>query len=156
MMATSISNRTSSPHQDNWQKQTNVVTHNDVIDAYLMGKDHGRNEMERVLKSVFRKNLDKAKSISEAFHKEVAELGFKLNSIHLKADEITSFIVLIICSQEDYVKDDFLKAFTAARRLKKENDQDDFSISFTFTYKADTLNERCLDSDGFFLKYGHK
>jgi hypothetical protein len=139
----------------NWEKHTDVVTHNDVINAYLNGKEVGRNEMEVALKSLFNKNLKKAKKISENFYDEVKELGYNLNSIHLKADEINNFVALVVANKEDYLDDGFLAAFTISRRLKDENDEPDFAISFTFTYNAETLNEHCLDSDGFFMKYGN-
>lgn len=139
--------------QDNWKQQKDVVTHNDVIDAYLEGKVAGRNEVNKAMVKLFETNLNKAQETSEELYKAIIEMGFNINSIHLKADNLTSFMVLAITDLDDYVNERFLEAISFSRKLRQKSTEDDFNIDFLFTYKAKTLNERCLNSDGYFLKY---
>ena len=79
-----------------WETQENVITHDDVIDAYLRGKKDGRSEQLKANLRLFQENYDKAKAISEELHKQIAEIGFKITGLHLKADSIFSFNALFL------------------------------------------------------------
>lgn len=139
--------------QHNWKQSDDVVTHNDVIDAYLKGKEVGRDEVKLAMNKLFQSNLTKAQHTSEKLNDSLKEIGIKINEIHLKADNLTDFMALIIAKPDDYVSDKFLKAISLARKIKEDSISDDFSLNFYFTYKAKTLNENCLNADGYFLKY---
>lgn len=143
--------------QENWRQQYDAVTHNDVIDAYLKGKEAGKDGAKIAMIKLFELNLGKAQEKSEQLYEGLKGMGFTINSIHLKADNLTNFMALIVADFDDYVSEKFLKAISKSRELKLQSDSEDFTLNFYFTYHADTLNERCLDSDGYFLKYnGHK
>lgn len=150
---------TKTPHksrviqQENWEQQYNVVTHNDVIDAYLQGKKAGRNEMQIAMNKLFENNLTKAQDTSEELYRKFTDMNLTIHSIHLKADTVTSFNVLVITDLKDYVSKDFLKGITISRDIKAKSTDAGFEIDFLFTYHAETLNEKCLDSDGYFMKY---
>lgn len=152
-MTTTATIRTKSRPANNWEKQTKVITHNDVLEAYLKGKEAGKTEQQRVNQSLFNANLKKAQTTSEQLFEELINTGIKIVSIHLKADAITSFNALLVADKEDFLKDEFRQAFIVARRLKNKNEDQTFNISFTFTPDSKTLDEDCLASDGFFLKY---
>lgn len=143
--------------QENWRQQYDAVTHNDVIDAYLKGKQAGKDEAKLAMIKLFESNLSKAQQKSEELYSKFKEMGLSLNSIHLKADTLTTFMALIVADVNDYVSERFVEAITLSRELKQQTDTVDFNINFYFTYHADTLNESCLDADGYFLKYnGHE
>lgn len=150
---TQTAGKYSSNRQNSWQKQTNVITHNDVLEAYLKGKEAGKTEQQRVNQSLFNKNLEKAQLLSEKLFKEISSTGLKIKAVHLKADAITSFFALFISDKDDFLKDEFRRVFILARKCKDENEDQTFNISFTFTPDSKTLDENCLASDGFFLKY---
>ncbi len=139
--------------QENWRQQYDAVTHNDVIDAYLKGKQAGRDEAKIAMIKLFELNLGKAQEKSEELFETLKSMGFNITAIHLKADNITNFMALVIADYKDYVSENFLHAITISRNLKNNVDSADFTLNFYFTYQADTLNERCLESDGYFLKY---
>lgn len=152
-MLTNTPHKSSVIQQDNWQQQFNVVTHNDVIDAYLQGKKAGRNEMQIAMNKLFENNLTKAQDTSEKLYKKLTDLNLHIHSIHLKADTVTSFNVLIVTALKDYVSKDFLKGISICKDIKAKSTDAGFDIDFLFTYHAETLNEKCLDSDGYFMKY---
>jgi hypothetical protein len=139
--------------QENWRQQYDAVTHDDVIDAYLKGKQAGKDEAKIPMIKLFEQNLNKAQEKSEELYQEIKTLGFNIDSIHLKADNVTNFMALVIADFKDYVNEEFLKAIAISRQLKNSNDAEDFTLNFYFTYHAETLNEHCLESDGYFLKY---
>lgn len=153
MHTAQIKQKSSVKAQDNWIQLDDVVTHNDVIDAYLKGKEVGRDESKLAMNRLFQNNLTRAQDNSEKLNNHLKKIGIEIFEIHLKADNLTDFIGLVIAKQEDYVSENFLKAVKAARGIKKYSDSDDFNIYFSFTYKAETLNENCLNADGYFLKY---
>ena len=153
MAITETPKKASSKLSNNWQKQTNVITHNDVLDAYLKGKEAGKTEQQRVNQSLFDNNLAKAQTVSEKLFDEIKKTGIKIDSIHLKADAITSFSALFVSDKNDFLKEEFRNVFIIARNIKNESEDQTFSISFTFTPHSNTLDENCLASDGFFAKY---
>ncbi len=136
-----------------WETQESAVTHNDVIEAYLTGKQIGRSEQISVNLRLFGENYEKVKSLSETLHKQIESIGFKVIGLHLRADSITSFNTLLIVDRNDFINESFLKSFSIARAFKNEADCDTFDVTFTFTPDSDTLDENCLEHDGFFAKY---
>jgi hypothetical protein len=157
MTATTSQRKISTKQSNHWQKQSNVITYNDVLDAYLKGKEAGKTEQQRVNQSLFDKNLEKAQVLSEKLFEEITSIGVKIKAIHLKADAITSFNSLLIADKNDFLTDEFRNVFLLARKIKSANEDQTFSISFTFTPDSNTLDENCLTSDGFFTKfYGEK
>jgi hypothetical protein len=149
-----VATKKESPRQShNWQKQPDVITANDVINAYFKGKEDGKTEQERINLHQFNTNLEKAKIVSESLFETISKSGLHLNSIHLKADTITSFRALFIANKEDFLKDEFRNVFVLARQVKLENENETFEISFLFTPDSKTLSERSLASDGYFIKY---
>lgn len=153
MTITEIKSKSSPKLSNNWQKQTNVVTHNDVLEAYLKGKEAGKTEQQRVNQSLFNNNLEKAQTLSEKLFEQITKSDIKIKAVHLKAEAITSFSALFVSDNADFLKDDFRNVFILARKCKNENEDETFNISFTFTPDSKTLDENCLASDGFFVKY---
>lgn len=153
MTTTESKKRGSHSLSNHWQKQTNAITYNDVSEAYLKGKEAGKTEQQRVNQSLFTNNLNKAKEISEKLFEEITNSGLKIKAIHLKAEAITSFNALFVSDKNDFLKDEFRNVFILARKYKSENENETFNISFTFTPDSNTLDENCLASDGFFVKY---
>jgi hypothetical protein len=148
-----VASKSSVKKQENWQQLDDVVTHNDVIDAYLRGKEVGRDEAKLAMYKLFQANLTKAQDNSEKLNDYLKTIGIDIFAIHLKAESLTDFMALVIVRPEDYISDEFLKAISLGREIKTYAYSEDFSIDFYFTYMAETLNENCLNADGFFLKY---
>ena len=156
-MTSSTTHKSNIIPQENWKQQHDVVTHNDVIDAYLSGKKAGRNEWQIAMVKLFETNLKKAQQASEDLYSKLADNGLKMDSIHLKSDNPTNFMILLIATLEDYTDPKFLDAIAISRKIKSQLDSSDFTINFLFTYTADSLNKRAISSDGYFLTfYGNK
>jgi hypothetical protein len=156
-MSTSTQTKSYTQPQENWRQQYDAVTNNDVIDAYLKGKQAGKDESKIAMIKLFEHNLRMAQESAERLYDGLVSMGFAIKSIHLKADTLTNFMALVVADLNDYASEKFLDAISKGRELKMEKDAQDFNLNFYFTYQADTLNERSLDSDGYFLKYdGHQ
>lgn len=139
-----------------WIKEPDVYTGDHLIDAYLQGKEAGRNEHMAILFSKFSENLQTATSISEKLLQDLDKLSIDAKTIHLKADSISNFYSLIIVDDKDFVDDKFRQAYTLARKTKKESETDNFYLTFSFMPASKNLNESCIKADGFFMKYDKK
>jgi hypothetical protein len=146
----------SSQIPQNWKKEESVYTGDHLIDAYLKGKQDGKDEMFKILNKQFKFNIDIATSTSEKLFAAAAKKKIKFKTIHLKADGITKFSALFIAKKDDYLSDKFRDIFVSARKLKNEVESDSFYISFLFMPDSKDVNEKSINADGFFLKYEKK
>jgi len=152
--------KTNIPTPENWEKSVNVYSGDDLIDAYIRGREKGRedgkSEAFQVLFSQFTNNMEQAKAESEKLYSIALKSGVKFQSIHIKADSITKFSVLFIADKNDFISDNFRSIYIYARQVKKEAEKENFYISFSFMPSIENLNENCLTSDGYFMKYEKK
>lgn len=140
----------------NWERDESVFTGDHLIDAYLKGKQDGKNEMTKILTRQFKENIKIATAISEKLYSEAAKKDINFKTIHLKAEGITRFSALFIAKKKDFLSDKFRDIFVSARKLKNEVESDSFYISFSFMPDSKDLNEKHINADGFFLKYEKK
>ena len=137
----------------NWVKQPDTYTGDDLIDAFIRGKEVGQTEYTRVLTSQLRTNLTLAQRVSEDLFKVAGEKGFVFTDAWIKADGITNFNTLVVVKEEDFLDDRFREVYTIARKIKDDSLNENFHISFTFMPFSSNLNTACVRADGYFLKY---
>lgn len=141
------------PIAENWKQNSDTYTGDDLIDAFIRGKQAGRDEQKKILLERIKENVTKAALLSEELFKRAIAENINLYQIHLKADNISSYTALFIADNSDFLSDNFRKVYTVARELKNKADTDTFYISFSFTPKSKHLSEDCLAADGFFMTY---
>lgn len=141
---------------NNWAKTNNSYTGNDVIDAYLSGKEVGKDEAQRRHRDEFLENLAAATTASEKLLKMAWERAIHLEAIHLKADQVSNFTALFVSNLQDYLSDQFRDVYVIAQELKKASRKDTFDIYFSFTHNSPYPSQELLASDGFFLQYAKK
>ncbi|MBR2648175.1 MAG: hypothetical protein IKD55_05005 [Sediminibacterium sp.] len=140
----------------NWHQEENSFTGDDLIDAYLKGKQAGRSEMIHILSKQFETNLSIATTVSEKLFLEAKKKKILPKEVHLKADGITNFSALFVVDKNDFISDNFRQIFTLSRKLKAKVETENFYINFTFLPISNNLNEKNLHADGYFLKYEKK
>lgn len=140
----------------NWEKSEDVFTGDDLIDAFLEGKEAGKNENHRILLSTLKENINQAAAISENLYKQILSKDIKPVEIHLKAEDITKYKALFVVNKEDFISDKFREVYTLSRRIMNKSESENFYISFSFIPASEFLNEHCLLADGFFMKYEKK
>lgn len=144
------------PIGNNWKQNSATYTGDDLIDAFIQGKQAGRDEKKKEMLEKVSRNVVKATKLSEQLYNSVLDQEFQLFEIHLKAENISTYTALFLVDSTDFLSDRFRSIYTIARQLKNEAERDGFYISFSFTPKSDQLSENCLVADGFFLKYEKK
>jgi hypothetical protein len=142
-----------SQNSEKWKREENVYTGNDLIDAYLQRKKAGQDEVFTILSKTFDENLERAMSLSERLYYDAESKNIRFKNIHLRAESLTKFAALFVAEKEDFVSDSFRNIFISARKIKNDENADDFYISFSFMPDVKSLNEDCLNADGFFMKY---
>lgn len=143
----------------NWKK-SDGYTGDELIDAYLQGKEAGIEigwtEKMKILVNQFAKNLDAAVKISEALYDEAKGQKISLKEIHLKAEGLSKFTSLFVADADDFVSDNFLKVQTIAREYKGNKKDPDVYLSILFMPYSEKINNDCLSADGYFLTYDKK
>lgn len=155
-MSTYSTHTINEPIGNNWKQNSATYTGDDLIDAFIQGKQAGRDEKKKEMLERVSRNVVKATKLSEELYNTAINQEFNLFEIHLKAESISTYTALFLVDNKDFLSDRFRSVYTIARQLKNKADSDTFYISFSFTPKSEQLSENCLVADGFFLKYEKK
>ena len=139
----------------NWKlrPEKEYYTYDDLIDAYLKGKEEQKNQTQKVLIEKLEKNLRTAKSIVENITDEIISKDFKTFKSYLRIKDIFKFDAIFDISLQDFTSDSFEEIYTYSRKIKKEVSNDTFNINFTFMPHTEDLNEKRIVCDGFILVY---
>ena len=128
-------------------------THDDLIDAYLKGKEQQKNDNQKILLEKLEKNVKHAQSIVERITEKINNKGFKSFKSYLRINNIIKFDAIFDVSIEDFTSDKFDEIYTISRKIKKEENTDTFNINFTFMPHTKSLNEKRLVCEGFVFMY---
>jgi|AntAceMinimDraft_15_1070371.scaffolds.fasta_scaffold66092_2 hypothetical protein len=128
-------------------------THDELIDAYLRGKEKQKNDNQKILLEKLGKNVKHAQSIVETITAKINQKGFKSFKSYLRINNIIKFDAIFDVSMLDFTSNKFDDIYTLSRKIKKEKNNDTFNINFTFMPHSDNLNEKRLVCEGFIFMY---
>lgn len=142
-------------HSSDWilKPEKDFFTHDELIDAYLMGKEQQKNDNQRILLEKLEANVSLAKSIVETLVEEIENINFKPHNSYLRINNITKFDAIFVVAMDDFISEKFDEIYALSQKLKKDHNNDTFYINFTFMPFTDNLNEKRINCEGFFLKY---
>jgi hypothetical protein len=123
-----------------------------VIEAYLKGEKDGLKNEEKVLFNQFTKNVDKSKSNTVILLKAIENYGFKPIMAYIKFESFDIFQALISITEDDFVKDDFLKVYDTAIKLEDEIKEELFSLNFSFIPIGKHTIEESIIHDGYVIR----
>ena len=126
----------------------------DMINAYLKGKEAQKNENEKIRMEKFSNNIELAQSISEEFFRMLDNKGIKCKFVTLRPKSIFDFDSIFLVSESDFVSPDFEEIYTLAREKCSSVNSDTFNLSFSFIPYSKNVNKNRLLSDGYVLTYG--
>jgi hypothetical protein len=141
---------------ENWKKEQHVYAGDDLIEAYLKGRQDGKNEITNILSNTFEENIKKATAIAEKLFNSAANKKIEFTSVHLKSEGIASFTSIFLVRKDDFISDKFRNILVLGRKLKKELENENIYITFSFAIDDKGFSEKKLISDGYFLKYAKK
>jgi hypothetical protein len=153
-MAVKTSNKTKKV-SSNWilKPEKDYFTHDELIDAYLKGKEEQKNETQKVLLEKLESNIKHAQSIVEKVTGEISKSGFKTYKSYLRISNIIKYDAVFDISIKDFTSDEFDKIYKFSRELKKKVNTETFNINFTFMPHNDNLNEKRIVCEGFIFSY---
>ena len=132
--------KTKQSQPSNWKRESDVFTSDQVINAYLKGREDGQNDNLRILVNQFKTNINEAQKVSESIIEKAFQKQIKLKEVHLKADSILNFEALFVADEKDFISDNFRDVYTCARKIKNDVQNENFYISFSFMPSSKHLN----------------
>lgn len=139
-----------------WTKEESKLKYSedDLIDAFLRGKEAQANQTEQILLEKLVSNLTLAKDAGISLFGKLKETGIDCKKAFLRINSIAEFEILTVLAKENYENDTVSGAYKTARLLKKEVNNNSFRMWFSFMSESDHLNTERIISDGYYFKYG--
>ncbi len=137
-----------------WEKTGDSYSSDDLINAYLKGKDDQRGAEERILMKALSDNVNKSTTVIENFAKQIKEsFGVTVKGINLKIQRISYLEFLFVVDSSSYLSDDFKKVYDLSKEIKAEHNSDTLCITLTFMPDKKSIDMDAIHSDGYILEY---
>jgi len=137
----------------NFTPSSENYTSDEVIDAYLKGKEDGLNQHKVVLMEKLKSNLLKTVTHRNQLYEFLYKHSFTPETSFLKISSVYEFQILIIIPEKEYLKESFLETYKYASEIEKKVHDDTYNVFFSFTNSIDELNDDCLRSEGYLLQH---
>lgn len=133
--------------------EKDYYTHDEIIDAYLKGKEAQKNENKKILSEKLEANLKQAQGIVESLVEEIRSKGFKIYKSYLRINNIVKFDAIFDVSPEDYTSDAFNEIYKEGHEIKKTFNSDTFHLNLIYMPHTEDFNEESVVCDGFIFSY---
>lgn len=131
-----------------------------IIEAYIKGKDTGKNEFREFLSSKLRTSIERAGALTGEVFKALEELGINAESSFMKIEDISCFRILIVVSESDFLKEEVFEAYniiaTIQGRYKHESDINIDVVLCPRGQETENFDSASLVSDGYHFRYSSK
>jgi hypothetical protein len=131
-----------------------------IVEAYLRGLNDGKKKGQKELKASimekFTKNIDKAKEIGEIFYTKIDNAGISCFGVHLSAETVNDFKLLIVVDEPSYLSKKFDEFYKLSIKERKKANIDGYHISISFTVYTENLNRKKIFTDGYYYSYNVK
>ena len=128
-------------------------TSDELINAYLQGRQEGEDFYRRSVVAAFRTNFDRATGYCEAMAKAIEQAKISLQGVRLRIDTPEVFTALFLVSEDDLLADGFEQIYIHSIALKAEyREEKNFDLAFVFL-AGQGFNELKAETDGFRLRY---
>lgn len=136
--------------------KNSIYTNDDVIDAYLKGKEDGLKESSQIFVDILNENINKSANYTEKMISFLKKRKLNPISAHLKINLFNDFIILITLPEDEFISEDFLVCYDFAATIEEEVTKDKYyNVMFMFSDREEEedFNKNLLVSDGFFMNY---
>ena len=132
-----------------------IFTNDDVIDAYLKGKEVGIKETKQLLVDKLNENIGKSANFTDSMLTFLRKNNFNPISAHLKINAYNDFVILVTLPEDEFISEEFLVSYNFAATIEEQVLNDKYyNVMFMFSDREEeTFNKSLLASDGFFLDY---
>lgn len=109
------------------------------------GEDDIKKNNERV-----KANIYMTFSYIEEILDELNRINAPANSVYFKINSLQRQTVLFTIPIEKYLSDEFLQMHTLSAKIEKRSKSEDYSISISYTFDQDDIDDESLSGDGYF------
>lgn len=142
---------------NDWKVEpSKFYTEDDLIHAYLKGKEEGMNIEKKIMFEKFQQNIIIATTEGTNLFNILKAENIKCKRCFLKAENPLSFEIIYLIDNNDYTEENLNKVYSDSRKKKAEINKDTFYINFSFIPDNGNLNEKRLIADGYILQYNPK
>lgn len=121
----------------------------EVLDAYLTGKQDGINELNNNAIEWIKRNLsDCMKFLNELFE-DINKRGIAFDGIFYNPPSPYSITLIVTVSEDDFLKDDFNDLYSFIHQLEENYNTDTLEICLSFIAKNEFYDEESIIEDGF-------
>lgn len=149
---------TSKESQNTWEvsvDKNSIFTNDDVIDAFLKGKEAGIKEKKEIYVDKLNENIAKSGDFTQSMLNFLRKNNFNPISAHLKINAFDDFVILVTLPEDEFLSEDFLDSYNFANTIEQQVMSDKYyNVMFMFSDREEkTFNKNLLASDGFFMDY---
>ena len=128
-------------------------TNNELIEAYLLGKEKGMEEDKQLKLSQLKSNMKDAAILTGKVFSLLKKSGLRPVSAHLRVQSWNSLNVLVLVEEKDMLSEGLLKSYNEMAVLEQEANNTLRYIDLSVTDGGDHLDRESLVADGFMFTY---
>jgi hypothetical protein len=121
--------------------------------GYHQGFAEGVEQEKKEIDNRIQNNLIVAGVDTSKLVNAMREIGITPISANLKVVSESSLRVLVTVSDEDFLKEDFLRIYSIAREIQDNSKTEVYSIYFSFVNRSPSFDAELVELDGFTYSY---
>lgn len=145
--------------RDGW-KSTPYKDHgyssDDLIDAYLKGKDEGISLPKKILAEKVSENLKKSADVTQQALTALSQSGLNVEAPFLRIASLKYYEVLFPIHEDQFLDDKILDMYGLFAGLQANFESEFYSVDLSFCPFRKKLNTECLAADGYVFKFSGK
>ena len=140
----------------NWKPTSpgsETYSSNEVIDAYLKGKEEGIKQKGKLILNKLKENAERTTGATGKVFNFLHKKKFNPIAAYLRLNSWDSLDILITIPEKEFISEKLLTVYSFVSRLENELETDFYNITFSFADEEDDFDREHLVSDGFVLRY---
>jgi hypothetical protein len=140
----------------NWEftaPKDKLFSSDHVIEAYLRGKKEGLEQAQKLILDKLVQNVNNSGKFANAIIAYLKEQSLHPSSVFLKINSWDDFKLLITLPEEEFISDVILPAYDFVSEFEDKVNEELYHLEVSMTDVNDSLDEKCLKSDGYVLKH---
>ncbi|TGK41272.1 hypothetical protein [Leptospira andrefontaineae] len=137
-----------------WEPEEPVYTSDDLIKAYLDGKEEGLQREKKVLVEKLKENTSAAADLTQSIFEILQTKKITPEFAYLRINAWDNINVAIGVPEKSYISEEMLSVYDYTWDIETEANADDSrKIIFSFLGLNENFKLNCLISDGYYWKF---
>lgn len=126
-----------------------------VIDAYLKGKNEGLEQGQKLILEQLIRNLSKTGNHTSEIIQFLNASNFHPISAFLKINSWDDFGILIVLPESEFIAPSIIDVYDFISEFENRITEEFYNVHIQFCCASEQINEKSIESDGFVLKHIH-